>query len=215
MTQMIVLTSQLNLRSGPGSTSSVIGTMRWLQAVEGIESDGDWIKVSAGGQIGWAFGQYLAEATKEGLTIGFTLAEEGSFTDIKHDPGNWTGGQIDVGELKGTKYGISAFAYPQLDIRNLTLSSARSIYRVEWYFRPGFDQVEWPLCMFRMDTAVNCGLGGEATVHRNAKFGEADSYLEERRNYYRSLRNFCDFGEAWLKRVDRMGELARAISLSE
>ena len=44
------------------------------------------------------------------------LGNEGGFDDDARDRGNWTGGRIGVGELKGTKYGVSAAAFPDLDI---------------------------------------------------------------------------------------------------
>ncbi|WP_236513543.1 glycosyl hydrolase 108 family protein, partial [Escherichia coli] len=50
-----------------------------------------------------------------------TIGHEGSFTLNKNDAGNWTGGKVGVGQLKGTKYGIAANSYPNLDIKNLTL----------------------------------------------------------------------------------------------
>lgn len=42
-------------------------------------------------------------------------------TDDRNDKGNWTGGRVGVGQLKGTKYGISAAAYLHLGIKSLTL----------------------------------------------------------------------------------------------
>ena len=48
--------------------------------------------------------------------------EKGLSLDPK-DRGNWTTGVIGKGELKGTKYGVSAMSYPHLDIRNLTLEN--------------------------------------------------------------------------------------------
>ena len=56
--------------------------------------------------------------------LAFTLRSEGGFTDNRADPGNWTGGQVGAGELRGTNFGISAAAYPQLDIANLTAAMA-------------------------------------------------------------------------------------------
>ena len=41
---------------------------------------------------------------------------EGGFSLDPNDPGNWTGGKRGVGELKGTRWGISAKSYPHLDI---------------------------------------------------------------------------------------------------
>jgi hypothetical protein len=37
---------------------------------------------------------------------------EGGLSMDERDPGNWTGGAIGKGELRGTKYGISAQTYP-------------------------------------------------------------------------------------------------------
>ena len=52
--------------------------------------------------------------------FAFTLAAEGPFTKLASDPGNWTGGAVGHGALHGTKYGISAAAYPGLDIENIS-----------------------------------------------------------------------------------------------
>jgi lysozyme family protein len=53
---------------------------------------------------------------------------EGGFQKRADDAGNWTGGATDVGELKGTKFGISAHAFPDLDIENMTLAQAEQIF---------------------------------------------------------------------------------------
>jgi lysozyme family protein len=63
---------------------------------------------------------------------------EGGFQCRPDDPGNWTGG-IDpqtkhgIGELKGTKYGISAHSFPDVDIKNLTLEAAEALYERDWW----------------------------------------------------------------------------------
>lgn len=53
---------------------------------------------------------------------------EGGFQNRADDPGNWT----PSGELKGTKFGISAHSFPDLDIEDLTLNDAEDIYRKHW-----------------------------------------------------------------------------------
>lgn len=53
---------------------------------------------------------------------------EGGFQKRTDDAGNWTGGATGVGELKGTKFGISAHAFPNLDIENLTLAEAEAVF---------------------------------------------------------------------------------------
>ena len=75
------------------------------------------------------------------LAWALTLVHEGGFTDNENDNGNWTGGHKGVGELKGTKYGISAHSFPDLDIKNLTPEDAGKIY-LEKYWNPLYNQIE-------------------------------------------------------------------------
>lgn len=56
-----------------------------------------------------------------------TVGHEGGYGNDKRDRGNWTTGVIGEGELKGTKYGVSAMSYPDYDIENLTLEQAEKI----------------------------------------------------------------------------------------
>lgn len=82
---------------------------------------------------------------------------EAGFSNDTNDPGNWTGGQVGVGELKGTKYGISAGAYPNVDIANLTLDGAKALYASDYWKACACDQMSWPLCLFVFDMSVNQG----------------------------------------------------------
>lgn len=86
-----------------------------------------------------------------------TRGHEGGLSLDPNDKGNWTGGAIGSGELKGTNHGISAAAYPDLDIKNLTADEARAIYKRDvWDFLRCDDLPEWlryPL----YDYAVNTG----------------------------------------------------------
>lgn len=70
-----------------------------------------------------------------------TIGNEGGYSNNEHDPGNWTSGVVGVGILKGTKYGISAASYPALDIANLTLEQAQTIYRNEYWLRYSCDKI--------------------------------------------------------------------------
>jgi lysozyme family protein len=65
--------------------------------------------------------------------FAFTLGAEGGYSNNPGDPGNWTGGAVGHGEVRGTKYGISASAYPALDIANLTEAQAEEIYRRDYW----------------------------------------------------------------------------------
>ena len=57
----------------------------------------------------------------------FLIGEEGGYSADPHDPG---------GE---TKFGISKRAYPQLDIKSLTLDQAKAIYRRDYWDRLQLD----------------------------------------------------------------------------
>jgi lysozyme family protein len=66
-------------------------------------------------------------------SVAKTLINEAGFQNLHGDSGNWTGGEVGVGEQKGTKYGISAAAFPTLDIVNLTTDQAREIYQTKYW----------------------------------------------------------------------------------
>lgn len=87
------------------------------------------------------------------------IGHEGGYTRNREDRGNWTGGKVGVGTLKGTKYGISAAAFPDLDIAGLTLEAAKAIYLAE-YWRPiRGDELVPALALLVFDAAVNNGVG--------------------------------------------------------
>ena len=60
-------------------------------------------------------------------TFNRTIGHEGKFQANPKDRGNWTGGKEGSGKLSGTKYGVSAAAYPSLDINSITLDDAKAI----------------------------------------------------------------------------------------
>jgi lysozyme family protein len=75
------------------------------------------------------------------LNITLSPTHEGGYQDNPNDSGNWTGGKIGAGELKGTNMGISAEWYPALDIKNLTKEQASSIYQLK-YWNPLYTQIK-------------------------------------------------------------------------
>lgn len=87
------------------------------------------------------------------------IGHEGNFTDDRQDRGNWTTGIIGKGQCKGTKYGISAMSYPDLDIRNLTLQMAKEIYKRDWWDRICADEIHSAIVFQVWDFAVNAGMG--------------------------------------------------------
>uniref|UniRef100_UPI00300981B3 glycosyl hydrolase 108 family protein n=1 Tax=Acinetobacter higginsii TaxID=70347 RepID=UPI00300981B3 len=85
------------------------------------------------------------------------IGHEAGYSIDKRDPGNWTGGKIGIGVLKGTKYGIAANTYPNLDIKNLTLDQAKQIYKKDWWDKLGADSLHSAIVFQLWDFAVNAG----------------------------------------------------------
>lgn len=93
---------------------------------------------------------------------------EGGFSKDPRDRGNWTGGKVNVGKLRGTKYGVSAAAYPELDIENLTLDDACALYFVD-YWRPlRADDMPPPIAFIAFDGAINAGVSASAKFLQRA-----------------------------------------------
>lgn len=91
--------------------------------------------------------------------INRVLGHEGNYTADPRDRGNWTGGKEGVGELKGTKFGIAAMTYPDVDIKNLTRDQAIALYKRDFWDKLGMER--WPRVMQYqlLDAAVNSGTG--------------------------------------------------------
>lgn len=89
--------------------------------------------------------------------IDIILDVEGGFQKIATDPGNWTGGSIGSGSLKGTKFGISAAQYPSLDIESLSVEDARRIYRRDYYDRYKLHRLPQALVLPVLDAVIHEG----------------------------------------------------------
>lgn len=96
------------------------------------------------------------------------IGHEGNFQNDREDKGNWTSGVIGVGILKGTKYGISAAAYPYLDIKNITLDEAKNIYLRDYWKPLKFDDLPDSIRFDLFDTAVNSGQRWSAKLLQRA-----------------------------------------------
>ncbi len=91
--------------------------------------------------------------------LAYVIGHEGGYTAAASDPGNWTGGRCGAGECRGTHWGISAAAYPQLDIQALTEAQAADIYRRDYWDRAACGRLPPPLALLVFDAAVNNGVG--------------------------------------------------------
>jgi lysozyme family protein len=96
--------------------------------------------------------------------MGFTLRREGGFTMNPEDRGNWTSGEIGVGILKGTNFGLSAAAYPYLNLRDLTPEAADAIYRRDYWQPVSGDELPAGLDLMVFDHAVNAGVGASVRL---------------------------------------------------
>jgi hypothetical protein len=94
--------------------------------------------------------------------IGIVIGAEGGFDADPRDRGNWTGGQIGVGRLNGTKFGISAATYPTLAIADLTLADAIGVYRLRYWVPAACDHLPDGLDLVVFDAAVNSGVAQSA-----------------------------------------------------
>lgn len=100
--------------------------------------------------------------------LPFILQAEGGYSDNPNDPGNYTGGRIGVGELRGTQYGISAASYPTLDIKNITIPQAGMIYLSDYWLPMAAGQMPGPIALVAFDSAVNQGVGATRIMLQGA-----------------------------------------------
>jgi len=157
-----------------------------------------------------------------GRTLDAVLVYEGGYTNDRRDPGNWTGGKVGVGDLKGTNKGIAASAFPTLDIKNLTDAQIAEIYRVKYWNRVHGDDLPSGVDLVVMDGGVNSGparsvkwlqavLGetqdGVAGPITLDAAGKADapktikSHCAKRLGFVQSLAIWNTFGKGWSKRI--------------
>lgn len=147
------------------------------------------------------------------------IKHEGGYSDDPRDLGNWTGGAVGVGELKGTKFGIAAHSYPYLDIKNLTLAQAKEIYRRDFWDILGDAH---PAIKFQLfDAAVNHGRGNAirflqraVRVADDGRWGQMSQsalmamdhndvllrFVAYRLKFWAALQTFDTYGRGWTNR---------------
>lgn len=134
---------------------------------------------------------------------------EGGYVNDPRDPG---------GE---TRYGISKRAYPNEDIRNLTLDRAKQIYWRDYWDACKCDSIPSPLNLYVFDAAVNQGISvairvlqgvlgltqdgiiGPKTIAAASVAGseKVALYLADRAMRYAKTANFDTYGRGWMKRM--------------
>ena len=149
------------------------------------------------------------------------IGHEGGYSSDRNDPGNWTGSKVGAGKLLGTKYGLAANTYPNLDIKNITVVEAKEIYKRDWWDKLGADQLH-PAIVFQLwDFAVNAGKSRAVKELQQVAGVTADGVLgaktiaavnaldlndvllaltAERLMFYTSLPTFTTYGKGWVNR---------------
>lgn len=151
-----------------------------------------------------------------------TVGHEGGYTTNRADRGNWTTGIVGKGELKGTKYGISAMAYPKEDIKNLTPDRAKQLYKRDYWDKCKCDELPSLLRFHIFDASVNSGnvaavktlqqaigvnadgIIGNQTLNAVRSQNPNDTLLKFysfRIAFYTKISTFDTFGKGWMNRV--------------
>jgi lysozyme family protein len=93
------------------------------------------------------------------------IGHEGGYVNNPADPG---------GE---TKFGISKRSYPHVDVKNLTLSKAKDIYRRDYWDRLESESLPESVRFDLFDTAVNSGPGTAVRLLQRAVGTAEDGYV--------------------------------------
>jgi lysozyme family protein len=164
------------------------------------------------------------------------IGVEGGLSLDPADRGNWTGGQVGLGTLEGTKYGISAAAYPKLDIANLTIDDARAIYQAHYWVAIKGDQLPPALALLTFDGAVNQGIGATIRALQRALGVTDDGVIgpvtiaaaqhepvekttveicARRAVSYGGGSQFNTFGLGWMRRLFRIAAIAHSLTAKD
>ena len=148
--------------------------------------------------------------------IEMVLEHEGGYVNHSSDPG---------GE---TIYGISKRAYPDLDIKNLTVEQAKEIYRNDYWDRIKGEDLPSGVACVVLDYCVNsgvsraskalqsvCGIAngdgiiGPAslnavwvTVKNTSEEDVINAVTEQRQEFIRALKIYETFGKGWERRIE-------------
>ena len=154
--------------------------------------------------------------------LAVTLKHEGGYSTNRADPGNWTGGKVGKGELKGTKAGIAASSHPNLNIQKLTDAQIAQIYEAEYWRVVRGDDLPAGVDLSTFDYGVNSGnsrsikaLQKAAGAIQDGKIGRAtlaavraksatkliQAINDGRLGFLQGLTNWKTFGKGWGARV--------------
>lgn len=151
-----------------------------------------------------------------------TGISEGGLSLKREDAGNWTGGKVGKGELKGTKCGISAATYPNLDIKNLTDSEIKEIYYKDWWLKLKLDRFPSEMRYAFFDAAFHSGsynairmwqralqvkddgIIGKKTMAASKAIDDLKEgilFIAQRGFFLAGVKNWDDFGRGYMNRL--------------
>lgn len=167
--------------------------------------------------------------------VEHVLSVEGGFQKNPKDKGNWTGGEVGVGALVGTKFGISAASYANkgVDIPNLTREEAVEIYKRDFWDRVRADDLPPGVDFMAFDAAIHHGTGrsaswlqeltgatvdgaiGPNTLAKVQEHGRPDELMRafsaRRLDFVRRIGpSNPEFFNGWVNRLDKIGQFARS-----
>lgn len=137
----------------------------------------------------------------------------------RNDPGNWTGALVGSGVLKGSKFGISAAAFPDVDIANLTFDGAKMLAKGRYWDKYLCDQFDARIGFQICDAAYNGGhpaqwlqkaagvtqdgvIGAQtvAAVQRTDPMKVVMRFMAERLDYWTNCGAWPTQGRGWIHR---------------
>lgn len=142
--------------------------------------------------------------------VEIIIEHEGGYVDDRLDPG---------GE---TKYGISKRAHPDLDIKNLTVEQAATVYCYRYWHPVHGDDLPDSIALFTFDAAVQhgpsrarkmlqeaLGVAVDGIIGPNTLGAVADANTHDllvefgalRMRYYGNLGQFDRYGLGWSRRM--------------
>lgn len=185
--------------------------------------------IFASNNINYGFAHHISDVQKElGITFKKEIvSEKPTYSEnfkkavevvLKHEGGYVNDFKDPGGE---TKYGISKRAYPNLDIKNLTIEQAKEIYYKDYWLKTKCDQMEYGIALQVFDTAVNTGIKNASILLQKILKVSTDGiignitlntlksysgdilieYSRDRMKYYQGLSIFPTYKNGWTNRV--------------
>lgn len=144
------------------------------------------------------------------VAVDFVFKHEGGYVSDPKDPGGTT------------NFGISARAYPRLDIKALTRTEAMTVYFRDYWQAASCEHLPPAVALIHFDTAVNQGVGAAirllqasagvpmdgnigpktiAAVNAKGARSMVEEYAARRMHRYGGTVNFDRYGLGWSRRL--------------